>query len=116
MQFSQDLDADTKRSIEAGQRLTAVLRQKNSEPMPFEQQAVSIYAAVNDIFTSVVARVRSLSKSCLPFTSRSARGAKKHRTSRDLAAQTEESLKCKLLRLKRHTRASSNNIWQDLRQ
>jgi F-type H+-transporting ATPase subunit alpha len=47
MQFSQDLDADTKRSIEAGQRLTAVLRQKNSEPMPFEQQAVSIYAAVN---------------------------------------------------------------------
>lgn len=47
MQFAQDLDADTKRRIEHGQRLTAVLRQRNGRPISFERQAAVIYASVN---------------------------------------------------------------------
>lgn len=47
MQFAQDLDADTKRRIDHGQRLTAILRQRNGRPISFERQAAVIYAAVN---------------------------------------------------------------------
>src|SRR4029077_18906519 len=53
MQFSQDLDPDTKRRIDAGERLTTILRKKKGEPMPFEQQAVVIYAAVNGYLSDV---------------------------------------------------------------
>lgn len=52
MQFAQDLDPDTKKRIDAGQRLSAVLRQKNGAPMPFERQAVIIYAAVHGYLAS----------------------------------------------------------------
>ena len=47
MQFSQDLDPDTKKRIEAGTRLAAILKQKNGAPMDFAAQAMSIYAAVH---------------------------------------------------------------------
>jgi len=102
MQFSQDLDADTKRSIEAGQRLTAVLRQKNSEPMPFEQQAVSIYAAVNGHLAQVsVARVPEFEQKLLAFLQAEAPEVLKSiATSRDLAAQTEEELKVQIAAFK----------------
>src|SRR3954464_7456764 len=43
MQFSQDLDENTKKQIDFGQRLVATLKQKNGAPMPFERQAVAIY-------------------------------------------------------------------------
>ncbi len=53
MQFSQDLDPDTKRRIDAGQRLMAVLKQKNGLPIPFERQSVIIYSAVNGYLAKV---------------------------------------------------------------
>lgn len=53
MQFASDLDEDTKRRIDGGQRMMATLRQKNGEPMPFERQAVIIYAAVNGYLKGV---------------------------------------------------------------
>lgn len=53
MQFSQDLDPDTKKRIEAGQRLTAILRQKNAAPMSFAEAAVIIYAAVNGFLAKI---------------------------------------------------------------
>jgi F-type H+-transporting ATPase subunit alpha len=52
MQFSQDLDPDTKKRIDFGQRLMAILKQKNGAPMPFEEQAVVIYMAVNGYLAS----------------------------------------------------------------
>jgi F-type H+-transporting ATPase subunit alpha len=68
MQFSQDLDADTKRRIDAGQRLSAVLRQKNGAPMSFAAQAVTIYAAVNGFIAKVaVERVPEFEEKFLAF-------------------------------------------------
>ncbi len=50
MQFSQDLDQETKNRIESGRRLSAVLNQDKNVPIPFERQVVVIYAATNGFF------------------------------------------------------------------
>ncbi len=95
MQFSQDLDPDTKKRIDAGQRLTAVLKQKNGEPMPFERQAVSIYAAVNGYLEKVaVEKVSEFEEKLLTFieTNRPEIFESIARA-KDIAVQTEEELK-----------------------
>jgi len=50
MQFSQDLDANTKKRIDEGQRLSEALKQDKHKPIAFEVQVVTIYAAVNGFF------------------------------------------------------------------
>jgi len=68
MQFSQDLDPDTKRRIDNGQRMMAVLKQKNGAPMAFERQAIVIYCAVNGHLSSVaVERVPEFEEKLLAF-------------------------------------------------
>ena len=46
-QFASDLDKATQAQLARGQRLTELLKQPQYEPMPFEKQVVSIYAASN---------------------------------------------------------------------
>ena len=53
MQFSQDLDADTKARIEKGRRLGEVLNQGKHSPVPFERQVVAIFAATAGAFEKV---------------------------------------------------------------
>ncbi len=48
MQFSQDLDPDTKKRIEQGKRLSEILKQKNYSPLSFEEQVLVIYYAISD--------------------------------------------------------------------
>ncbi len=50
MQFSSDLDENTKKQIDAGRRLTEVLKQTNGKPLPFEMESAVIFAAVNGYF------------------------------------------------------------------
>ncbi len=50
MQFASDLDEDTKKQIDSGRRMTEVLKQKRGMPLPFEMEAVVIFAAVNNYF------------------------------------------------------------------
>lgn len=50
MQFAQDLDEETKKRIDAGRRMTEVLKQRNGEPLPFERQVAVIFAATNGAF------------------------------------------------------------------
>jgi F-type H+-transporting ATPase subunit alpha len=45
-QFASDLDAATQRLLARGARLTEVLKQPQYQPMPVEEQVVSIYAGV----------------------------------------------------------------------
>jgi len=52
-QFSSDLDAETKQSIERGQRLTELLKQKQYHPLSIAEQAVSILAATKGAFDTV---------------------------------------------------------------
>jgi len=95
MQFSQDLDPDTKKRIDSGQRLTAVLKQKNAEPMSFERQAVSIYAAVNGYLEKVaVERIPEFEDKLLSFLdSNAAELFQKIKSSGDISAESEEELK-----------------------
>ncbi len=50
MQFASDLDEGTKKQIDAGRRMTEVLKQKNGEPLAFEMEAAVIWAATNGHF------------------------------------------------------------------
>ncbi|HVV14967.1 MAG TPA: F0F1 ATP synthase subunit alpha [Candidatus Paceibacterota bacterium] len=98
MQFSQDLDADTKRRIESGQRMMATLKQRNGNPMGFEYQAISIYASVNGYLKGVaVDRVPEYEEKLLAYIeAETPEILKSIRESRIIAEQTEEHLKAAL--------------------
>ncbi|WP_310474244.1 F0F1 ATP synthase subunit alpha, partial [Sandarakinorhabdus sp.] len=52
-QFGSDLDASTQKLLNRGKRLTELLKQGQFQPMPFEDQVVSIFAGVNGFIDSV---------------------------------------------------------------
>jgi len=52
-QFSSDLDPETKRQIELGQRLTEVMKQPQYSPMPVEHQVAIIYTVLNGYVNDV---------------------------------------------------------------
>mmetsp|Transcript_17340 Transcript_17340/g.29653 ORF Transcript_17340/g.29653 Transcript_17340/m.29653 type:complete len:561 (-) Transcript_17340:256-1938(-) len=52
-QFGSDLDAATQYVLERGARLTEVLKQKQFDPMPIEQQTVVVYAATKGFMDKV---------------------------------------------------------------
>jgi F-type H+-transporting ATPase subunit alpha len=95
MQFSQDLDADTKRRIDAGQRMMAILRQKNSAPIPFERQAVIIYVAVNGYLGKTpVARVPEFEEKFFSFLDSNAKDLLPSiEKAREITPEHEEKLK-----------------------
>lgn len=71
MQFASDLDPETKARIESGQQFTELLKQKNGNPMPFYQQAISLYGANNGLLEGVsVEKVKEVEKSFLEFIDR----------------------------------------------
>ncbi len=47
VQFASDLDEGTKKKIARGQLLTEILKQPDRQPIPFERQVVTLYAALN---------------------------------------------------------------------
>lgn len=98
MQFSQDLDADTKKRIDVGRRLTATLLQKNGEPMAFQAQAVIIYSAVNNYLAKVsVERVPEFEQKFLAYLDAEAPAVMDSiARARDIASQTEAELKAQL--------------------
>ncbi|MSR70660.1 F0F1 ATP synthase subunit alpha [Candidatus Kaiserbacteria bacterium] len=98
MQFAQDLDPDTKKRIDFGQRLMAILRQKNAAPMAFERQALIIYAAVNGYLARVpVERVPEYEEKLMTYLDTNAQMILESiARARDIAVQTEEELKVQL--------------------
>lgn len=54
-QFGSDLDADTKKQIERGQRLTELLKQTQYQPMSVWQQVASIVSVTQGYFDHVTA-------------------------------------------------------------
>ena len=99
MQFAQDLDADTKKRIDAGQRLSAILRQKNGAPISFERQAVAIYAAVNGYLAQVsLPRVSEYEGNLLGFLDREhTKLLSRIKNEADISKESEEELKKALL-------------------
>lgn len=71
-QFASDLDPETKKQIELGQRMVELLKQPQYSPMAVEQQVVSIYAVNNGYFSEVpVEKVREAEKKLLDFAVKS---------------------------------------------
>ena len=71
-QFSSDLDADTKKQIDRGQRIAELLKQPQFSPMPVEEQIAVIYAVNNGMFDSVeVSKVKETEKDFLLFMNKS---------------------------------------------
>ncbi|MBV9372387.1 MAG: F0F1 ATP synthase subunit alpha [Alphaproteobacteria bacterium] len=52
-QFGSDLDASTQKLLNRGARLTELLKQPQFNPMPVEEQVVSIFAGVNGYLDTV---------------------------------------------------------------
>ncbi|MCD7804242.1 MAG: F0F1 ATP synthase subunit alpha [Oscillospiraceae bacterium] len=52
-QFSSDLDADTKAQLDLGERIVAVLKQKNNSPIDVAQQVCIFYATTNGYLKNV---------------------------------------------------------------
>ncbi len=75
MQFSQDLDEETKNRIESGRKYTELLKQQQHQTMPFYKQVISLYGANNTLLEGArVERVREIEDSFLTFIERD-RGA-----------------------------------------
>jgi F-type H+-transporting ATPase subunit alpha len=65
-QFASDLDADTKKTIERGKRMTEVLKQPQYQPMPVEQQVMILYAVSNGYLDAYeVAEIKDIEKELL---------------------------------------------------
>ncbi|MDD4476833.1 MAG: F0F1 ATP synthase subunit alpha [Patescibacteria group bacterium] len=52
-QFASDLDPETKKQIDLGQRLVEILKQPQYEPMPIANQVAIIYAVTNGLANDV---------------------------------------------------------------
>ncbi len=52
-QFGSDLDKATQQTLNRGERLTAILKQNERDPMPVEEQVVVLYAASNGYLDDV---------------------------------------------------------------
>jgi len=52
-QFGSDLDASTQKLLNRGARLTELLKQPQFQPLPFEEQVVSIFAGTNGYVDTV---------------------------------------------------------------
>ena len=95
MQFSSDLDPETKARIDAGRRMTAVLTQKNGDPYPFELQAAILFAATNGYLDTIAPERASEAESDLrDFLFRDAGDILDTiRESREIDAETEQALR-----------------------
>lgn len=52
VQFASDVDDETKKRIRHGQIMNEILKQDDLSPLPFEEQVVLFYGAINDYFGS----------------------------------------------------------------
>src|SRR3989338_3210949 len=71
-QFASDLEPETKRQIDLGQRMTELLKQNQYSPLSVAEQIVSIYAVSNGYFDEVAPiSVRATEAKLLDFVRRS---------------------------------------------
>ena len=98
MQFSSDLDANTKKQIEAGQRMTEMLKQSNGKPIAFEMESAIIFAATNGYFDSFAPEDTAAAEIRLQdFLNREATGVLAAiRTTKEIGEATEKDLRAAL--------------------
>lgn len=98
MQFSSDLDAETKKTIDAGRRMTEVLNQGRGVPLPFEMETAVIFAATNGYLDSVdPAEISAVEIKLRDYLEREAGGVLMAiKESREIREETDRSLREKL--------------------
>jgi F-type H+-transporting ATPase subunit alpha len=94
-QFASDLDASTQRLLARGARLTELLKQGQYQPLPVEEQVVSIYAGVKGYLDKVkVEDVTRFEKKYLDeIRTKGADILNAIRTEKAISPATEEKLK-----------------------
>ena len=94
-QFGSDLDASTQKLLNRGKRLTELLKQGQYQPMPFEDQIVSIFAGVNGFLDSIDAAAVTRFEAALLSHVKSAHAdvLADIRDKKDLSADTTAKLK-----------------------
>ncbi len=97
-QFASDLDPVTQKQLARGARLTELLKQGQYQPLPFEEQVVSIFAGVRGYLDGIpVNAVGRFEKQLLDSIRAEHKGILDAiRTSGELAADTEAKLKAAL--------------------
>lgn len=104
MQFSSDLDADTKQQIDAGRRMTEMLKQNRGEPLPFEIEAAVIFTATNGFLDRFAPeKIRAVEQSLRDFLTREAKDELEAiKSSREITEETDKALRTKLERFVEH--------------
>jgi len=94
-QFSSDLDANTRKQIERGKRITEILKQPQYEPMPVENQVAIIYAVINGYLDGIdVAKVKDWESKFHEYLRTQARGLLNQiRVKGELEGEIEDKLK-----------------------
>ena len=94
-QFGSDLDASTQKLLNRGKRLTELLKQGQYQPMPFEDQVVSIFAGVNGFLDNIDAGAVTRFEAALLSHVKSAHAdvLADIREKKDLSADTTAKLK-----------------------
>lgn len=98
MQFSSDLDIETKKRIDAGRRMTGVLNQGRGVPLPFAMEAAIIFAATNGYLdTFSPEEVGAVETKLQEYLSREAGGLLiAIRESKEIREESEKTLREKL--------------------
>lgn len=97
-QFASDLDADTKAQIDAGRRMTEVLKQNVGEPLPFELEVAVIFAATNGYFDAFAPdEVGTAQKTLQDYLAREAKSVlDRIREDKEIKEETETELRAAL--------------------
>ncbi len=98
MQFSSDLDADTKKSIDSGRRMTEILNQGRGVPLPFEMESAIIFAATNGYLDGVpAAEIGAVEAKLQEYLSREAGGVLMAiKESKEIREDSDTTLRAKL--------------------
>jgi len=97
-QFGSDLDADTKRRLQQGERIVEVLKQGRSQPVEVAHQVCILYAVTHGYLDDVpVSRIRAYEEALYPHLERhSLPMLEEIRATGKLSPQGEEALKAAL--------------------
>jgi F-type H+/Na+-transporting ATPase subunit alpha len=98
MQFSSDLDADTKKRIDSGRRMTEILNQGRGVPLPFAMETAIIFAATNGYLDSFASNeIAEVEKKLQDYLSREAVGVLSTISeSKEISEESEKTLREKL--------------------
>jgi len=92
-QFGSDLDADTKKQLDRGARLTELLKQDQYVPVPVADQVAVLYAGVNSLLDDVpVDQIRRFESAFVTFLRNKHPQVLKELTA-EIKPETEETLK-----------------------